>query len=161
MFHFPGPGWAVLISMGGALAAHAQQPSAPSAPASAAAASAPSASAAAGDLSYRSAVEGYQPFADEKVVPWRGANDNAGRIGGWREYAREAQGGAAGSPAGHGGHGAAAPAPAAQAPSRPASAPQRAAPAPAPAASRPATAPGQSTAPSVRGQDPHAGHGKQ
>jgi hypothetical protein len=105
MFRFPGPRWAVLISLGGALVAHAQQPGAPSAPASAVAATAPAASDAAGDLSYRSAVEGYRSFADEKVVPWRYANENVGRIGGWREYAREAQGGAPSSPPGHGGYG--------------------------------------------------------
>ena len=39
---------------------------------------------------YRSALEGYQPYTDEKVVNWKEANDNAGRIGGWREYAKEA-----------------------------------------------------------------------
>ena len=39
---------------------------------------------------YRSALEGYQPFTDEKIVDWKEANDNAGRIGGWREYAKEA-----------------------------------------------------------------------
>lgn len=38
---------------------------------------------------YPSALEGYQPFSDEKIIPWREANDNVGRIGGWREYARE------------------------------------------------------------------------
>ena len=39
---------------------------------------------------YRSALEGYQSYTDEKVVNWKEANDNAGRIGGWREYAKEA-----------------------------------------------------------------------
>ena len=39
---------------------------------------------------YRSALEGYQPYTDEKIVNWKEANDNAGRIGGWREYAKEA-----------------------------------------------------------------------
>lgn len=47
--------------------------------------------------------EGYRAFADEPVVSWKEANDNVGRIGGWRAYAREAQGG------GHA-HGASAPA---------------------------------------------------
>jgi hypothetical protein len=41
---------------------------------------------------YRSALEGYQPFGDEKPVPWQQANDTVGRIGGWRAYANEAQG---------------------------------------------------------------------
>lgn len=39
---------------------------------------------------YRSALEGYQIYTDEKIVSWKEANDNAGRIGGWREYAKEA-----------------------------------------------------------------------
>jgi hypothetical protein len=107
MLQLPGPRWAALISLSAALAAHAQQASAPARPASAAAAPVPG--AAAGDVSYRSAFEGYQAFADEKPGSWREANDNVGRIGGWREYAREAQGGA--------------PSPAAQPPERPASAP--------------------------------------
>lgn len=94
MFHFPGPRWVVLISLGGAVAAHAQQPGAPSSPASAAAAPAPASRAGTGGLSYRSALEGYQPFGDEKLGSWRDANDNVSRIGGWREYAREAQGAA-------------------------------------------------------------------
>ncbi len=42
-------------------------------------------------LPYRSAFEGYQPFADQKVAPWQESNDTVGRIGGWRAYAKEAQ----------------------------------------------------------------------
>ena len=52
-------------------------------PASAMAKSAPS--------PYRSAMEGYKPYTDEKIIDWKQANDNTGRIGGWREYAKEAQ----------------------------------------------------------------------
>jgi len=48
---------------------------------------------------FRSALEGYQPFADEKPAPWRATNDNVGRIGGWRAYAREAAAGASAVPA--------------------------------------------------------------
>ena len=48
---------------------------------------------------FRSALDGYQSFSDEKLVPWRDANDNVGRIGGWRVYAKEAQEGANGSKA--------------------------------------------------------------
>lgn len=40
---------------------------------------------------WRSAFEGYRPFADEPLTSWRESNDNVGRIGGWRAYAREAQ----------------------------------------------------------------------
>lgn len=43
------------------------------------------------ELPYQSAFEGYRRFSDEKVGSWREANDNVGRIGGWREYAKEAQ----------------------------------------------------------------------
>jgi hypothetical protein len=39
---------------------------------------------------YRSVFEGYQPYTDKKIVPWKESNDNVGRIGGWREYAKEA-----------------------------------------------------------------------
>lgn len=55
---------------------------------------------AAADISYRSTFDGFQPFSDEKVVSWKEANDNVGRIGGWREYAKEARqkGGASSAP---------------------------------------------------------------
>ena len=42
---------------------------------------------------YRSAWSGYRPFADEKVISWKDANDEVRRIGGWRAYLRESQGG--------------------------------------------------------------------
>jgi hypothetical protein len=41
---------------------------------------------------YRSAFEGFNRHADEpKLMPWRDANDQVARIGGWRAYAQEAQ----------------------------------------------------------------------
>lgn len=40
-------------------------------------------------LSYTSALSGYQVYIDEPVQPWREANDLVGCIGGWRAYARE------------------------------------------------------------------------
>lgn len=40
---------------------------------------------------FRSALEGYQPYTDEKIVNWKEANDVVGRIGGWRAYAKEAR----------------------------------------------------------------------
>jgi len=55
--------------------------------------SAPAASATTTQASttpYRSAFENYQPFAEEKVLPWKEANDTVGAIGGWRAYAKEA-----------------------------------------------------------------------
>lgn len=39
---------------------------------------------------YRSALENYQPYAEEKVLPWKEANDTVRAIGGWRAYAKEA-----------------------------------------------------------------------
>lgn len=42
-------------------------------------------------LTYRSAFEGYKPYADDKLLNWRQANDATGRIGGWRAYAKEAR----------------------------------------------------------------------
>jgi hypothetical protein len=41
---------------------------------------------------FRSAFEGYQPYADDGAPEWKKANDEVGKIGGWRAYAREAQG---------------------------------------------------------------------
>lgn len=40
-------------------------------------------------LNHQSALEGYQPYAEQEVRSWREANDLVGRIGGWRAYARE------------------------------------------------------------------------
>jgi hypothetical protein len=42
---------------------------------------------------YRSAWSGYRPFADEKAISWKEANNAVGRIGGWRAYLRESQSG--------------------------------------------------------------------
>ena len=72
---------------------------------------------------YRSAFDGYRGFTDQPVQSWRKANDDVGRIGGWKAYAREGQGGGAvggpqpAIPIGHGGMrmGTAAPIPAAPA----------------------------------------------
>lgn len=41
-------------------------------------------------LIYKSALEGYQPFADEKSIPWKEANETVYRRGGWQAYAKEA-----------------------------------------------------------------------
>ena len=40
---------------------------------------------------YRSAFDGYLPHTDEPIANWKAANDTTARIGGWREYARQAQ----------------------------------------------------------------------
>ena len=39
----------------------------------------------------RSAFDGYQAYNDEAVSNWKAANENVARIGGWREYAWQAQ----------------------------------------------------------------------
>ena len=41
--------------------------------------------------SYSSPIADYQKFVDEKVLPWKAANDKVADIGGWRAYAKEAQ----------------------------------------------------------------------
>lgn len=60
--------------------------------------------AASDSLRYRSAFEGYRRYADEPVTPWKAANDQVGRIGGWKTYAKEAAGDTPGGA--HGEHGA-------------------------------------------------------
>jgi hypothetical protein len=42
-------------------------------------------------VTYKSPIEAYKAFIDEKVTSWKAANDKVGQIGGWRAYAREAQ----------------------------------------------------------------------
>lgn len=85
----PAPGLVALPVLALALwtsAAHGQAvaPAAPGAPATAMPAGTTPAA-------FRSALEGYQPYTDEKIVNWKEANETAGRIGGWREYAKEAR----------------------------------------------------------------------
>lgn len=48
--------------------------------------------AAPSSSTYRSAFDGFRRFADQPVGSWREANDTVGRVGGWRAYAREAEG---------------------------------------------------------------------
>ena len=38
---------------------------------------------------YVSPFANYRPFAHDGPAPWRGVNDEVGRIGGWKAYARE------------------------------------------------------------------------
>jgi hypothetical protein len=40
---------------------------------------------------YDSPLSRYRAFAEQEVAPWRESNDNAGRVGGWRVYAKEAR----------------------------------------------------------------------
>ena len=63
--------------------------------------------AAAAAIGYRSPFDGYQRFTQEQVGSWKAANENVGRIGGWREYAKESRSPASSPPkpqAGHGQH---------------------------------------------------------
>ena len=46
---------------------------------------------AASPTAFKSAFEGYQTYSDDKMTNWRAANDEVARIGGWREYAKQAQ----------------------------------------------------------------------
>ncbi|MBE0622235.1 MAG: hypothetical protein IH605_16720 [Burkholderiales bacterium] len=40
---------------------------------------------------YRSPLANYRVLSDDTVTSWKETNDNVGRIGGWRAYAKEAQ----------------------------------------------------------------------
>lgn len=40
---------------------------------------------------YASAFKGYKPYTDEPIANWKAANDTTASVGGWREYARQAQ----------------------------------------------------------------------
>ena len=87
--------WLASITAIATLNVSAQTPAAaPKAPASAASAAGTSTEARPQTPpgSYRSAFEGYQPFTEESVRPWRESNDTVGTVGGWRAYAKEAAG---------------------------------------------------------------------
>lgn len=64
-------------------------PASPIAPATAA----PASHATPPALTFHSALDGYQPFVEEKAIPWKEANDTVYRRGGWRAYAKEAAAG--------------------------------------------------------------------
>ena len=51
-------------------------------------------------LLYRSSLLPVRTPEADKAITWREANDNVGRIGGWRTYLREAHG----AEPGHSGH---------------------------------------------------------
>lgn len=42
-------------------------------------------------LVYSSVLQGYRPNVEVEVGSWKDANNNVGRIGGWRVYAKEAR----------------------------------------------------------------------
>ena len=39
---------------------------------------------------FKSVLESYKPYTEEKTVNWKAANDTTAKIGGWRAYAKEA-----------------------------------------------------------------------
>lgn len=39
---------------------------------------------------FKSVLEGYKSYTEEKTVDWKAANDTTAQIGGWRAYAKEA-----------------------------------------------------------------------
>jgi hypothetical protein len=41
-------------------------------------------------LTFKSTLDQYKSYTDEKVTSWKAANDEVGRIGGWRAYLKEA-----------------------------------------------------------------------
>ncbi len=41
-------------------------------------------------IQYQSPFNDYRPLGEDKRIPWKAANDEVGKIGGWRVYAREA-----------------------------------------------------------------------
>ncbi|MFS2097664.1 hypothetical protein ACCC97_01790 [Variovorax sp. Varisp85] len=112
MFHSSSARWLAVFPAMVALAAVAQPaptpPPAPTSAGSAATAAPPPV------LTFKSALEGYQSFADEKPIPWKEANETVYRRGGWQAYAKEASGtgtaeaespkGAAAAPATQPGH---------------------------------------------------------
>lgn len=46
-------------------------------------------------IRYQSPFRDYKPLGDDKAIPWKAANDEVSRIGGWRAYAKQAQDAAA------------------------------------------------------------------
>ena len=73
-----------------ASASHAQP--GPTAPAAASQASLPAPATPAAKFGANpSAFDGFKPYTDEPPGNWKAANDNVARIGGWREYAKQAQ----------------------------------------------------------------------
>ncbi len=90
MFHSSLARWLAVSPAMAALVAVAQPASTPApapAPSHTAATAAPQPV-----LTYKSALAGYQPFADEKPIPWKEANETVYRRGGWQAYAKEASG---------------------------------------------------------------------
>ena len=50
----------------------------------------PATSASTSVIQYQSPFKNYRSLGEDKRIPWKAANDEVGKIGGWRVYAREA-----------------------------------------------------------------------
>jgi len=105
---------------------------------------------------YTSAFDGFRRFDEQVVQPWREANENVRRIGGWQAYARESAGeGSAPAPSGdHNQHKPSAPGQAAPRPGTPGPSPE-----PVKAPVKPASHPAAKPTPAPH--DTHQGHGGQ
>ena len=87
--------WLSAAALGVMLAGASHAQPGPTAPMAASQASspapAPPAAASANSGTGASAFDGYKPYTDEPPGNWKAANENVARIGGWREYAKQAQ----------------------------------------------------------------------
>ena len=92
LFIFKKHCWLNAAAVGVMLASASHAQPGPTAPAAASQASFPApATPAAKFGAGASAFDGYKPYTDEPPGNWKAANDNVARIGGWREYAKQAQ----------------------------------------------------------------------
>lgn len=82
--------WLCALPALAALTATAQVNTPPQAPVPTTAKASAVVPTAAASLPYRSVFDSYQPFTDQKVLPWKETNATVEKIGGWRAYAKEA-----------------------------------------------------------------------
>ena len=92
LFIFKKHCWLNAAAVGVMLASASHAQPGPTTPAAASQASFPApATLAAKSGAGASAFDGYKPYTDESLGNWKAANDNVAQIGGWREYAKQAQ----------------------------------------------------------------------
>ena len=84
--------WLTEAALGLMLASASHAQPGPAIPAAASQASSPApATPEAKSGAGASAFDGYKPYTDEPIGNWKAANENVAQIGGWREYAKQAQ----------------------------------------------------------------------
>ena len=84
--------WLTAAAFGVMLASASHAQPGPTAPAAASQASFPAPATPAAKFGANpSAFDGFKPYTDEPPGNWKAANENVARIGGWREYAKQAQ----------------------------------------------------------------------